>query len=245
MKELYFVLIKQMSIVKGKEQKMIHKLSFLFFAICVLALGCGRIDETEFAISPPREWDEGTSEQYYLQSKETGELTLVANNSILRGEKPLTIKEARQIIENDGALGMMTDEGRKNLIKSLMDQSAHPVAQYLLGVCYYYGKVVESSQDEAMKWWLKAAGHGHLKAQCNVGTLLFQRNGGKESDIEAVKWFRLAAKQGDALAQCNLALCYIKDLGVEKSEESAIRWLKIAAAQGDEFAKEKLGELGK
>lgn len=232
-----------MSIVKGKEQKMIHKLSFLFFAICVLALGCGRIDETEFAISPPREWDEGTSEQYYLQSKETGELTLVANNSILRGERPLTIKEARQIIENDGALGMMTDEGRKNLIKSLVDQSDHPVAQYLLGACYYYGTCIDQSKDEATKWWLKAAEQGHFMAQSNIGVLFLERKGDKESEEAAVKWFRLAAKQGDALAQCNLAFCYREGIGVEKSKEIAIRWLKIAAEQGDEFAKAKLKKL--
>jgi TPR repeat protein len=201
------------------------------------------MDETEFAISPPREWDEGTSEQFYLQSKETGELTLVADNSILRGERPLTIKEARQIIESDGALGLMTDEGRKNLIKSLVDQSDHPVAQYLLGVCYYYGRCIDRSTDEATKWWLKAAEQGHFKAQSNIGVLFLERKGDKESEEAAVKWFRLAAKQGDALAQCNLAFCYREGIGVEKSKEIAIRWLKIAAEQGDEFAKEELKKL--
>ena len=160
---------------------MIQKMCFVFCAVCVLALGCGRMDESEFAISPPREWDEGTSEQYYLQSKETGELTLLADNSILRGERPLTIKEARQIIENDGALGMMTDEGRKNLIKSLVDQSDHPVAQYLLGACYYYGTCIDQSKDEATKWWLKAAEQGHFKAQSNIGVLFLERKGDKES----------------------------------------------------------------
>jgi TPR repeat protein len=184
------------------------KVSCVLGAMCILAFGCGRIDEPEFAVLPPREWDEGTSSQVYAESKDTGKIILIANDSLLRGERPLTIKEARQFIESDESVGVMSDEGRKNLIKSLMDQSDHPVAQYLLGVCYYYGKVVESSQDEAMKWWLKAAEHGHQKAQCNVGTLLFLRKGGRESDVEAVKWFRLAAKQGDALAQCNLAFCY-------------------------------------
>ena len=201
------------------------------------------MDESEFAISPPREWDEGTSGQYYLQSKETGKPTLVANNSILRGERPLTIKEARQIIENDGALGMMTDEGRKNLIKSLMDQSDHPIAQYLLGVCYYYETCIDRSTDEAAKWWMKAAEQGHFKAQSNIGVLFLERKGDKESEEAAVKWFRLAAKQGDALAQCNLAFCYREGIGVEKSKEIAIRWLKIAAEQGDEFAKEELKKL--
>ena len=203
------------------------------------------MDESEFAISPPREWDEGTSGQYYLQSKETGELALVANNSILRGERLLTIKEARQIIENDGALGMMTDEGRKNLIKSLMEKSDHPVAQYLLGACYCFGKCVNQSKDEAMKWWLKAAEQECREAQCNAGTLLLQRGGGKEDDVAAVKWLRLAAKQGDAMAQCNLAICYRGGLGVEKSEETAIRWFKIAVAHEDEYAKEALKKMGK
>ena len=222
---------------------MIQKMCFVFCAVCVLALGCGRMDESEFAISPPREWDEGTSSQVYAESKDAGKLILIANNSLLRGERPLTIKEARQIIENDGALGMMTDEGRKNLIKSLMDQSDHPIAQYLLGVCYYYGTCIDRSTDEAAKWWMKAAEQGHFMAQSNIGVLFLERKGDKESEEAAVKWFRLAAKQGDALAQCNLAFCYREGIGVEKSKEIAIRWLKIAAEQGDEFAKAKLKKL--
>ena len=221
----------------------LFKMCCVFGAMCVLALGCGRMDESEFAISPPREWDEGTSEQYYLQSKETGKPTLVADNSLLRGERSLTIKEARQIIENDRAIGMMSDEGRKNLIKSLMDQSDHPVAQYLLGACCYYGTCIDQSKDEATKWWLKAAEQGHFMAQSNLGVLFLERKGDKESEEAAVKWFRLAAKQGDALAQCNLAFCYREGIGVEKSNKIAIRWLEIAAEQGDEFAKEELKKL--
>ncbi len=222
---------------------MIQKMCFVFCAVCVLALGCGRMDESEFAISPPREWDEGTSCQVYAESKETGKLILIADNSLLRGERQLTIKEARQFIENDEATRMMTDDGRKNLIKSLMAQSDHPVAQYLLGACYYYGICIDQSKDEATKWWLKAAEQGHFKAQSNIGVLLLQRKGDKESEEAAVKWFRLAAKQGDALAQCNLAFCYREGIGVEKSKEIAIRWLKIAAEQGDEFAEEELKKL--
>lgn len=214
-------------------------------AACAILSGCGRNESAEFEITPPREWDEGISRSRYVVSEDTGKTVLVADNSLLRGERLPTIKEARELIENADAVGMMTDEGRANLIKSLMEKSDHPVAQYLLGMCYYSGTCVDPSQDETLKWWLKAAEQGYREAQCNAGTLLLQRGGGKEDDVAAVKWLRLAAKQGDAMAQCNLAICYRDGLGVEKSEETAIRWFKIAVAHGDEYAKEALKKMGK
>lgn len=64
------------------------KVSFVLGAICILAFGRGRIDDSEFAVLPPREWDEGTSSQVYAESKDTGKLILIANDFLLRGERP-------------------------------------------------------------------------------------------------------------------------------------------------------------
>ncbi|MBO7271401.1 MAG: sel1 repeat family protein [Bacteroidaceae bacterium] len=44
-------------------------------------------------------------------------------------------------------------------------ENGHPVAQYDLGVCYYNGKGVSQSRDEAVKWWRIAAQQGNENAK--------------------------------------------------------------------------------
>jgi len=41
-------------------------------------------------------------------------------------------------------------------------------AQYHLGECYEYGKGVEESMEEAVKWFRKAAEPGHAGAEYNL-----------------------------------------------------------------------------
>ena len=81
------------------------KVSFVLGAMCILAFGCGRIDDSEFTVLPPREWDEGTSSQVYAESKDTGKLILIANDFLLRGERPLTIKERGNLSKVTSPLG--------------------------------------------------------------------------------------------------------------------------------------------
>lgn len=44
-------------------------------------------------------------------------------------------------------------------------------AQYILGAMYYYGDCVEKSDDEAVRWYKKAAEQGHYYAQLNLDEL--------------------------------------------------------------------------
>jgi TPR repeat protein len=44
-------------------------------------------------------------------------------------------------------------------------EQGHPLAQYDLGICYYNGKGVEKSRDEAVKWWTAAAKQGDKNAK--------------------------------------------------------------------------------
>ncbi|MCD8202377.1 MAG: sel1 repeat family protein [Prevotella sp.] len=41
----------------------------------------------------------------------------------------------------------------------------YAIAQYLLGLCYDHGEVVEQNIDEAVKWYRKAAEQGHQPAK--------------------------------------------------------------------------------
>ena len=44
-------------------------------------------------------------------------------------------------------------------------EQSNPVAQLLLGNCYFEGEGVEKNYTEAVKWWTKAAEQGNVKAQ--------------------------------------------------------------------------------
>ena len=47
-------------------------------------------------------------------------------------------------------------------------EQGHAVAQYALGVAYYYGEGVLKDFKEAVKWWTKAAEQGIAKAQLTL-----------------------------------------------------------------------------
>lgn len=195
-------------------------------------------------IKEPMEWDLGESRARYAAPKDgQGEPLLLVSDAMLNGETRLSIKEAEQILDSNEAWAMMSEKGRVNLIENLKSQAEHPVAQYLLGVCYNSGRGVEQSTDEAIAWWRKAAERGCREAQCNLGGLLLQINGGDAIDAEGVEWLHKAARQGDVFAQSNLGLCYKNGIGVKQSLKLASRWYRRAAKQGDWKSFYELGKF--
>ena len=44
-------------------------------------------------------------------------------------------------------------------------EQGHAQAQYRLGICYDEGSGVEEDEDEAVKWYWKAAEQGHWDAK--------------------------------------------------------------------------------
>ena len=58
-------------------------------------------------------------------------------------------------------------------------------SQYNFGFLYYEGKSVPQDYAEVRKWWLKAAEHGHVKAQSGLGMLYLIGEGGSmfETDL--------------------------------------------------------------
>ena len=114
-------------------------------------------------------------------------------------------------------------------------------AQCELGVCYYYGKGVKQSYEEAVKWYEKAANQGNTFAQCELGVCYYYGKGVKQSYEEAVKWYEKATNQGHAVAQNYLGMCYYNGEGVEQSYEEAVKWFEKAAKQKHAEAQNNLG----
>ncbi len=78
-----------------------------------------------------------------------------------------------------------------------------PEAQYNRGVMHATGQGQPQDDDEALKWFRKAAEGGHVLAQCNLGVLFATGRGVPQDDVQAWAWFDVAAAQGDKNAREN------------------------------------------
>lgn len=107
---------------------------------------------------------------------------------------------------------------------------------------YYYGRNGKNEDnDEAAKWYLKAAEQGHADAQYKLGGC-YENGWGVEEDADAAaEWYLKAAEQGHADAQYEMG--YILHNVCEGCEEEGIEWWRKAAAQGQEDAVNILKEL--
>ncbi len=92
--------------------------------VCVLGVGCGsvlvagavwwtwpKISDLVWEISEPieapMEWNLGESRAHYTVSKDgQGRTLLIVSDTMLKGEIPLSIKEADQILDNCGSVRM-------------------------------------------------------------------------------------------------------------------------------------------
>ena len=108
---------------------------------------------------------------------------------------------------------------------------------------YAKGRGVAEDDEEAAKWYRKAADQRFAVAQSNLGVMYAIGRGVAKDDAEAVKWYRKAADQGYYLAQCNLGVMYEYGRGLAKDEVEAMKWYRKAADQGFATAQFNLGVM--
>ena len=118
-----------------------------------------------------------------------------------------------------------------------MAENGDVKAQYNLGMKYYHGQEVAQDDNEAMKWYLKAAKKGYAKAQYHLGTMYADGLGTMKDSKKAVKWYLAAAGQGDALSQYDLGMMFFDGNGIERNYVTAYAWWHIASYNGNEYAK--------
>ena len=117
-------------------------------------------------------------------------------------------------------------------------------AQYRMAIMFHHGKNgVKTDLSEAVRFYMLAAGSGHVKAQVNVGLLYERGEGVDQSDAIAVRYFTRASEGGDAKAMYNLGMCYKNGRGVAQDNEEAVRWFTESAEKGNTNAKFVLGVL--
>ena len=115
-----------------------------------------------------------------------------------------------------------------------------------IGYYFYYAceaqKHMKSDPEEAVKWFLRAAKHGHADAQFFLGTCLSAGKGIDKNPSEAAKWFLKSAEQGNSNAQYMLGFAYVTGNGVPKDEIEAYAFFNLAAAS-DESCRKELSRL--
>jgi len=116
-----------------------------------------------------------------------------------------------------------------------------PETWYQKGEDAYCGRERSQSDEDAVKWYRKAAEKGHAGAQNKLGTMYKEGRGIVQDEAKAVLWFRRAAEQGDADAQCNLGVMYEHALGVMQDYQEAEKWYRKAADQGYARGQRNLG----
>jgi hypothetical protein len=114
-------------------------------------------------------------------------------------------------------------------------------AQYLLGARYWRGDGVAADAGQAVRWFRRAAEHGHAGAQRALGYCYLPGKGVAKDPAATVEWFRRAAEQGHATAQYDLAWCYETGHGIAVDLSRAIEWVQRAAEQGKTTAAFALG----
>jgi hypothetical protein len=92
--------------------------------------------------------------------------------------------------------------------------------------------------NEAVRWYRKAAEQGFVKAYSDLSSLL------KKTDpAESLKWLRLSAEHDDPQSAYELALRYSMGRGAVQSQDEAVRWLRRSAELGYNVAEYELALL--
>jgi len=84
------------------------------------------------------------------------------------------------------------------------------------------GRGVPRDDNEAMKWYTKAAEQGHAKSQFLTGLMYEEGNGVHRDDQKAAKWYALAAEQGNAEARERLALRNVEGYRVQSDDQQLV-----------------------
>lgn len=90
---------------------------------------------------------------------------------------------------------------------------------------------------QAVRHYLKAAAHNHVRAQVNLAAMYAQGHGVQRDQAQCLMWLRKAAHLGDPEAQYTLGMRQNRismdqePLAGEELKIEAYKWLKLAAAQ--------------
>ncbi len=122
-------------------------------------------------------------------------------------------------------------------------------AQGKLALMYRKGEGVPQDDQEAVKWWRRAADQehaaeqGHASVLSVLGAIYHHGESVPQDYAEAWKWYRFSAEQGWAAAKHALGCMCYKGEGVSQDYAEAMKWFRLAADQGYAEAQFNLGVM--
>jgi len=139
------------------------------------------------------------------------------SNSVLTASRSATIEEIQRGVQgkevNGSARSAKADNSR---------------SQYETGLRYADGKGVPQNDQEAMRWFEKAAENGNTDAQWKLGLGYMKGIGVPRDERKAALWFKRAANNRDVRAQNAMSDLYLNGRGVQKDYVRAYTWASIA-----------------
>ena len=116
------------------------------------------------------------------------------------------------------------------LLRPLSAQGS-AVAQYIIGLMYFRGKVVKKNYKKSIKFLNLSAEQGYARAQHKLGNIYTGDLLGKPDYGKALKWFRLASRQRYAPSQYFLATLYEDGNGIKQDYIRAHMWFSLASSK--------------
>lgn len=150
-----------------------------------------------------------------------------------------------------GRMGFDRDEARaKEIAGRVVDQiralaaAGDVEATFLMGTVHDEGLGAEVDEQEAARWYRRAAARDHVLGVHNLGNLFLAGRGVPQSDSSAVMWWLRAARAGDAITQLRVGESYEQGRGVMRDRGQAMAWYGRAAVAGNAQARQNLERLG-
>jgi len=122
-------------------------------------------------------------------------------------------------------------------------QKGNVKAMYDVGRLYERGRGTNKDNDEAAKWYTKAADTGNYSAKSRLGKMYLEGRGVKKDSNKARSLLRDAAKNDVPSAQYQLAKIYEIGIGTGEDSDKALFWYKKAAELGHYQAERKVKKL--
>ncbi|MDR2751952.1 MAG: sel1 repeat family protein, partial [Clostridiales bacterium] len=110
-----------------------------------------------------------------------------------------------------------------------------------LGAAYCNGSGVEADNEEAFKWFQKAANQGSPLGQFHLGLAYHLELGTPANYSEALRWYSKSADNGIAEAENNIGEMFFQGLGAAVDQAEAVRYYRSAAQKGVVAAQYNLG----
>ena len=129
--------------------------------------------------------------------------------------------------------------GKSEINKSLLfSELGNHSEQFLLGLIFYEGEIMEDDYEKAFFWIKQSAEQNYSKAQFYLGMFYFCGHGIEKDYFQSFRWLKKSAEQSHSEAEYYLSWHFKNGWGVAENPKKWEYWLKKSAAHGYEGAQD-------